>query len=144
MASCTFFGHRDTPEDISQRLEEVLTELILDYGVNKFYVGNQGNFDRTVKGTLQKLKEKYRFIDYSVVLAYKPRSPEKSGSENDCDTVYPDFLRRVPYRAAIIKRNEWMIKKSDYVVTYVEKNTGGAARFKELAEKKGKKVINII
>ena len=139
MASCTFFGHRDTPEDISQRLEEVLTELILDYGVNKFYVGNQGNFDRTVKGTLQKLKEKYRFIDYSVVLAYKPRSSEKSGSENDCDTVYPDVLRRVPYRAAIIKRNEWMIKKSDYVVTYVEKNTGGAARFKELAEKKREK-----
>ena len=36
-----------------------------------------------------------------------------------------------------------MIEKSDYVVTYVHHSFGGAAQFKEIAEKKGKIVINI-
>ena len=37
-----------------------------------------------------------------------------------------------------------MIEQSDYVVTCVSRSWGGAAQFKELAEKKGKTVINII
>ena len=41
------------------------------------------------------------------------------------------------------KRNAWMINESDFVVTYVRYSTGGAAHFKELAEKKGKIVINL-
>lgn len=31
-----------------------------------------------------------------------------------------------------------MIKQSDYIITYVTHNWGGAANFKSLAEKKGK------
>lgn len=36
-----------------------------------------------------------------------------------------------------------MIEQADYVITYVTHSWGGAAKFKELAEKKGKTVINI-
>lgn len=36
-----------------------------------------------------------------------------------------------------------MIEQSDYVVTYVKYTIGGASKFKELAEKKKKIVINI-
>ncbi len=36
-----------------------------------------------------------------------------------------------------------LIEKSDFVVTYVSREVGGAAKFKSLAEKKGKTVINI-
>ncbi len=36
-----------------------------------------------------------------------------------------------------------MIEKSDYVVTYVKHTAGGAGKFKELAEKKKRIVINI-
>ena len=36
-----------------------------------------------------------------------------------------------------------MIEQSDYVVTYVKYTVGGAAQFKEYAEKKGKIVINL-
>lgn len=37
-----------------------------------------------------------------------------------------------------------MIDKSDYVVVYITHPWGGAAQFKELAEKKGKAVINLL
>ena len=36
-----------------------------------------------------------------------------------------------------------MIDNSDYVIVYVEHKTGGAAKFKEIAERKKKIVINI-
>ncbi|MBR1970364.1 MAG: hypothetical protein IKA17_08400 [Clostridia bacterium] len=44
---------------------------------------------------------------------------------------------------AIVKRNQWMIEKSDYVIVYVKQSSGNAAKFKELSEKKGKIVINV-
>ena len=49
----------------------------------------------------------------------------------------------MPLRFAISYRNKWMIEQSDYVVTYVNHSWGGAAQFKELAEKKGKTVIEL-
>ena len=42
-----------------------------------------------------------------------------------------------------IKYNEWMIKKSAYVICYVHKITGGAYKFQNIALKKGCTVINI-
>ena len=90
---------------------------------------------------LKELKEKYPHIKYSVVLAYLPNkiTAEIYGD----DTLYPDRLEFVPKRFAISKRNEWMIKKSAYVIYYVHKITGGAAKFRDKAVKKGCTVINI-
>ena len=46
-------------------------------------------------------------------------------------------------RFAIAFRNRWMIKKSDYVVTYVTRSFGGAYKFKTLSVTKNKTVIEI-
>lgn len=52
MAACTFFGHRDCPDTIKEKLREALTDLIEHHGVNLFYVGNQGNFDAIARSVL--------------------------------------------------------------------------------------------
>lgn len=49
--------------------------------------------------------------------------------------------RDTPPKFAISKRNRWMIEHSDIVVTYVKYHFGGAAQWKVLAEKKGKKSL---
>jgi len=46
-------------------------------------------------------------------------------------------------RYAIAARNKWMLERADFVVAYVKRDIGGAARFVSEAKKKGKKVINI-
>ena len=46
--------------------------------------------------------------------------------------------------AYLPNRNKWMIDHSDIVITYVHRSFGGAAKFKELAEKKNKVVIQIM
>ena len=94
-----------------------------------------------VYSVLKELKAKYPQIRYTVVLAYMPDEHTKEVyGEN---TLYPDELETVPRRFAISKRNDWMIQHSDYAVCYVHKITGGSAKFREKAEKKGLKVIDV-
>ena len=59
------------------------------------------------------------------------------------ESIYPD-IEKTPPRFAIVKRNEWMINNSDFLIAYVEHNWGGAAKTLEYAKKKKHiKTINI-
>ena len=138
---CTFFGHKDTPKEIEPTLRSTLIDLIENKNVNVFYVGNNGNFDTMVRRQLEDLSQTYP-ITYSVVLAYLPT--EKNKYHNLINTIYPEGLETVPKRFAISRRNKWMIQQSDIVVTYVTRSFGGAARFKEMAMKQKKKVVEVI
>lgn len=143
MAICTFFGHRNTPQQAEPILRSTLLDLIENKNVNTFYVGNQGNFDHMVRNTLKSLKLIYPYVNYSVVLAYMPYKENELYHEDYSDTIYPDGLENTLPRYSIIKRNKWMIDICDYAITYITHPWGGAAQFKELAEKKGKIVINL-
>ncbi len=142
MLTCTFFGHRDTPKETETVLRATLIDLIENKNVRNFYVGNQGNFDCMVKNILVELKKIYP-INYAVVLAYLPDKKYEFEEESSTDTVFPEGIEAISRRFAINYRNKWMIERSDYVVTYVKHNVGGAVRFKELAEKKKRTVINL-
>ena len=140
---CAFFGHRQIPNAIEPKLKETTINLILNKNVDVFYVGNQGGFDSMVRKCLRELKSVYPHISYAVVLAYMPSLKDKAGYIDYCDTIYPEGLEKSPPKFAIINRNKWMINQSDYVVVYVDNIVGGAVKFKEMAERKGKIVINI-
>ena len=134
----TFFGHSDTPESIRPQIKETIRKTI-ENGEKVFYVGNQGSFDRMATGVLAEIKEEYPDIEYYVVFAYLP----DSNKLYNCPTIFPEKAATAPKRFAISKRNDWLIENSDTVITYVKHTTGGAAKFKEKAEKKNKTVINI-
>ena len=53
--TCTFFGHRMAPHSIEAKLKATLIDLIENYDVNLFYVGNHGDFDEMVHKTLREL-----------------------------------------------------------------------------------------
>lgn len=82
---------------------------------------------------IKKLKSKYGYISYAIVLAYIPKKDEEN--KEFFDTLYPEGLELVPPKFAIEKRNRWMIERSEFVVVYVKDLCGGAAKFKEIAEK---------
>ena len=105
-----------------------------------FYVGNNGNFDSIVRRQLEDLSRTYP-ITYGVVLAYLPT--KKSEYEDYTNTILPEGIETAPKRFAISYRNKWMIQQSDVVVTYVTHSFGGAAQFKEMAERQGKTIIEL-
>lgn len=137
---CTFFGHRDAPQEILPALERLIIDLIENQQADMFYVGNQGNFDMMAKKTIRKLQRAYPYIAYAVVLAYLPGERKAFDANAEYETVYPLGLETIPPKFAIVKRNRWMIAQSDAVITYVRSPFGGAAQCKALADKKGKKV----
>lgn len=140
--TCTFFGHRDCPEAVRPKLREVLVELIERHGVDRFYVGRQGAFDAMVRSVLRELTEFYPHISYAVVLERLP-GPRDQAVWDFSDTIFPEGLELVPPRFAISRRNLWMLKQADLVVTYVTHGWGGAAQFGEKARRQKKTVINL-
>ncbi len=141
MAVCTFFGHRDCPSDIDHKLRQVLTELIIHKGVDMFYVGNQGRFDAAVRRVLRELKREYPQTDYAVVLAYMPG--RRKEYDDSSDTMLPEGIETVHPHYAISWRNNWMLQRSDFAVTYITRSWGGAAKYAEMAIRAGCTVINL-
>lgn len=139
MYTCTFFGHRNAPSCLNKTLGTIIENLIND-GVKTFLVGNNGKFDSYVLSNLRRLKIKYPEISYEIVLSKIPATRDLR--YDVAETVLPDGIENTLPRFAINKRNLWMIKNSDVVISYVT-STGGAAKFTEIARKSGLKVINI-
>lgn len=141
MATCTFFGHRECPDSVKVKLRDVLSDLIINHDVDTFYVGNQGRFDAIVRCVLRELKEEYPQFDYAVVLAYIPG--KQTEYDDYSDTMLPEGIESIHPRYAISWRNNWMLKQSDYVVTYITHAWGGAYQFCKKANKAKKVTINL-
>ena len=143
MPACTFFGHRDYPDSIKPALRGAIIDLIEKHGVDMFYIGNQGNFDALSKKAVCKLSEKYSHINYNIILAYRPKNSESDTTYDFSHTIYPEEVAISHPRYAILKRNKWMIEHSDYVISYITHDFGGAAKAIDLCRKKNKRIINL-
>ena len=129
MKVCTFFGHKDCPETVKPILMALLEDMIIEEGVSVFYVGNQGRFDAYVRSVLSELMDVYSYIYYAVVLPYVPGHTQEY--VNYEDTMVPEGVEAVHPKYAITWRNNWMLKRADYVVTHITHQFGGAAQFAE-------------
>ena len=136
---CAFFGHRDAPIEIRDKIKETVINLIKERDVTEFYVGNNGDFDRMALSVLKELSGMYPQISYYVVYAYLP---EKGGEDFE-HTIYPEGIETVPKRFAIDYRNRWIVGQADIVVAYVGRSFGGAAKFVDMTKRQGKDVINL-
>ena len=142
MITCTFFGHRDAPWEIKERVKDEVIDLITRHGVDTFLVGDSGGFDRIVKSILTELMPLYNF-DFQIILS---RIPTVNDSERDNDVtmyVVPEGIESSLPRFRIDYRNKYMLNASDYVVAYVEREYGGAFKYYKMAKRKKLTVINI-
>jgi len=138
--TCTFFGHRRIKADMRDELKELIMRLIDDYDTKQFLVGNNGAFDALVQGVLDEICRTRDDVSYSIVLSYVD---ELALSGDQHATIFPEGLEYVPRRFAISKRNEWLIKSSDYVIAYVKYSVSNSFRWTEKAMKKGLIVFNL-
>lgn len=140
MRICTFAWHAKLYGDnsIKEKLKKEIINLIENQGVTTFYNGGKGQFDWLCADCVKELKNDYPLIKSYLILAYMPEKKNQFDADfykNFDDTLYPE-IEKVPPKFAIIKRNEWMIDKSDFLIAYVEHNWGGAYRTLNYATKK--------
>ncbi|MBO5767407.1 MAG: hypothetical protein J6Q72_01285 [Clostridia bacterium] len=140
MQTCTFFGHRECPIEIKAALTKAITELIAE-GVNRFLVGDSGEFDRMVFQTLIELKKTYSDICIKRIIAYFPK--EEMQSDYAKYSLLPEGIENVMPRFAIEYRNNYMLSRADVVVAYTVCDAGGASKFVNKAKRRGIAVINL-
>lgn len=135
---CTFFGHKNVPSSIKEDIYDAIINLTKE-GVREFYVGNNGNFDFWVQKVLWEIS-KVENITYSIILS---RLNENVISDNQKASVFPEGFEKFLPRFAISKRNEWMLKKSNIVITYTKSRFSNCYKWIEKAEKRGLRIINL-
>ena len=145
---CSLFGHRklNVTAELEGKIENQIVYAIKKLNIDTFYLGNNGNFDFVCAKILANLKMKYTFIKSFLILPYltkKYTNFEKEYMKKIFNsTIYPPLETVLP-KFAILKRNEWMVNNSDYIIFYVEHNWGGAYKTLCFAVNKHKTYVNL-
>lgn len=129
-----FFGLNS--EDLNQAIKDCIQK-----GITNFLSGGQGGFDRLAARQVFDLKKSYPHIKNILVIPYS--SFKIFNTELFDEIVFPEKCQRTPYRAAIPKRNKYMVDNASVAICFV-KYCGGAAVTYEYAEKKNLNIINLI
>ncbi len=140
MKNAMFIGHNECYGLFYEKLEKVIIECIND-GVVNFYSGGQGGFDRICAGKVKKLKKQYPFIKNILVIPYLTFNI--FDEEIFDEIIYPEGFEKYYFKSAIIKRNKYMVEKSQIAICYINRNFGGAIKTYEYAVQKNLKIINL-
>ena len=110
-------------------MDEVIEKLITENGVDVFYTGGMGQFDEQFTNTVRKAKLKYNHI--SIILIKPYFSNELNTNKEYYNYRYDDVMvceesELVHPKAAIKKRNRWMVDECDFVIGYIQRDYGGA------------------
>ncbi len=139
---CCFAGHGKLmySQDIKNQVFNKCRELITDFEVNEFWVGHYGNFDKLAADTVRNLKQQYSDTTLNLVIPYLTKDIDtyKEQYYEDYDNILmakiPDGTPRL---CQILKCNQYMVDKSNYLIACVNYAFGGAAKTVEYAKRKG-------
>lgn len=142
---CCCFGHREVYKDISARLQEIIEDLIINKDVKTFYTGGMGQFDGKFATAVRAMKRLYPDVELVLIYPYLTQelNRDKEWYEHNYDSILiPSELDGIHYKSAIKARNRWMVDNSDYIVSYVYREFGGAYDAVKYAKKQGKEIYN--
>ena len=143
-----FCGHRDVfeRERIKEKVKEILIYLIEKKNISVFLSGGMGEFDGLCESLVIGLMDHYKDIKLCLIIPYLTKNilnnPQYYNSFYD-EIIKPDFGEDIFPKYAIIKRNRYMVDNSDYIISYVIRDFGGAYKTLKYAEKSNINIINI-
>lgn len=143
---CSFFGHRkvELNKTIELQLKNIIIKLIHD-GYKLFYFGGYGQFDKFCYNIVKSLQNEYSFIKKVFVRPYYAEL------QTDIIDFYLKDYEECIYlqtsnnfgKLKIIYRNFAIIDKSNFIIFFVNKKSGGANQAYKYAKRKNKMSINL-
>ena len=146
---CTFAGHRQVFEPkIEERVKETLESLTGRGRRLVFLCGGMGQFDALCAGAVRWLKKKHPEKDIQLCLVIPYFSGKLNADRSFFQSLYdeilmPDGVEYAHYKAAIPKRNRWMVDQADCLISYIIRQYGGAYQTCRYAKKKSIPIINV-
>lgn len=145
MSTIGLIAPRNTymPREWVQRLTNDLRRLSRDTPT-QFFVGEEGRFNRTMQRLLEELATENNRVQFAVVL------PSVSISTTNlkrlpphADMLIPAGIENVPPDLRVSKRDEWIIRRSELIVTCVKRNLGSSDLDMEYTNSSGRFVMNL-
>lgn len=149
MICCTFAGHRDAYESAAEdKVRALLFSLLEQDDDFCFFSGSIGRFDLMCERIVREIKRLYpqKRIQLMLVLPYMHTSINTHSRyfhERYDDIIFPSELEGCPHKAAILRRNRWMIDRSDYLIAYVFHCFGGAYATLKYARRRSITIWNV-
>ena len=146
----SFFGHRmiENALEIESRLEQLIRTLLREHEYIEFLVGRDGEFDQLVSSTIRRCKREYRSDNSSHIWVL----PYVTAEFRDNEESFRDYYDEIEvceaaagshYKNAHQTRNRAMVDRSDLIVFYIQRGSGGAWQTMKYAQKRGKNYINL-
>lgn len=146
--SCSFTGHRELGLDFDEKKVEEIIRNLLNDGCEKFYCGMAYGFDLVCCSILVNLKKEYSFKIIACV-PYKRQAVNFSDEDKklykemleNCDEV--NILHETYVKGCMFERDRYMVDRSDVVINYLRKKSGGTFYTVQYALKKGIALIDV-
>lgn len=145
--TCCGFGHRIVLTDVESALQEALCNLIENHSATRFLTGGMGEFDERFTITVRSLRGQYPQICLCLVVPYLTKRLNDQNVRLTAlydEIILPAELDGVNKKAAISLRNRWMVGQSDFVISAVHRDFGGAYKAVTYATQRGIQVINLL
>lgn len=135
-----FIGHSEC-YGADKETVRVAAEDLIQKGVKTFLSGGQGDFDWLGARVVYELKKKYPHIRNILVIPYLNFTIRNKDIFDEI--LYPNGFEKYHFKAAIPKRNRYLVDNSQYAICYVTHGWGGAAQTYEYAKKQGLNIVDI-
>ena len=130
---CCFAGHSQIfcADDLYNKLVILIEKMITEEKVSEFWVGNYGEFDSLSAKAVRSLKNEHPDVRLILIIPYLTSDINENKEqyyEKYDSILIADNPDNTPHRYKIIKRNEYMVKNSDFIICFVRHSWGGAYR----------------
>lgn len=142
-----FIGHREIKNviGVENKLYPIIQDLVMHKDFVEFYLGRNGEFDIIAASVIRRVKKEIRSENSAMILVLPYSVADMEDYINYYDEiVIPEELFGVHYKSAIKKRNEWLVDRSDLLISYIEREKGGAYQCLRYGCKQNKAIINIV
>ena len=150
MLCCSFAGHRNVfIPDIDRKIAAALDTIMGKDDTFVFYTGGMGEFDSKCSSAVRAARHRFPEKQLRLILVLPYMTNRVNTDKNLLETEYDDVmipieLADVHPKAAIRKRNRWMVDRSDILLACVYRDFGGAYDTMQYALRKGLTVINLV
>ena len=146
----SLFGHREVPYEptMEAALEQIVRHLLQTHSYVSFLLGRDGEFDRLAASIIQQVRKEWGDHNSELVWVMPYLKQDYLRNQENYDQYYTyievcEESASAHFKAAIGIRNQVMIDRSDLVIAYVRRQTGGVASALRYAQQQNVPIITI-